>query len=195
MGGPNIHPTGFWAGATAHLHHGWSPPLAAWIATYLRGQEDVPVHDFGCGLGNYSCVLADAGFDRVTGYEGEVPVRAAFDHILARNLTEPLNVPYKGNVVCLEVAEHIPAFYEDTLLATITNAVEHGRSLVLSWAVRGQGGDGHVNCRNNDEVVALVSRRGMALDEGATKAARASVTPEGGCPWFRNTLLIFKRVS
>ena len=194
VSGPTIHPHGYWAAADAHVGHGWSPALASWIRGFLRGQEAVPVHDFGCGLGHYARTLSDAGFRNVTGYEGEPPARAVFDRIVAHDLTEALDVPVKGNVVCLEVAEHVPVFHEDTLLATITNAVEPGRSLILSWAVRGQGGDGHVNCRNGDEVLALVSRRCMVLDEGATRAARAVIT-DGCCPWFRHTVMVFARTT
>jgi SAM-dependent methyltransferase len=190
--GPTIAPTGFWAGSDAHLHHMWSPTLAAWIAEDLKGQELAPVYDFGCGMGHYMRFLRERGFQFVTGVEGDPPERAVCPGIVKHDLTQPYEVGEKGNVVCLEVAEHVPAFYEDTLLATITNAVEPGRSLILSWAVRGQGGDGHVNCRDNREVVHLICRRDFVWDEGASLAARAVVTD---LEWFRNTVLIFRRAG
>ena len=185
---PTIAPTGYWAGNTAHLHHMWSPPLAAWIAEHLHGQEYMPLYDLGCGLGSYMAALRDRGFREVTGFEGEVPAHAACDNIVTQDLTLPFRVGAPGNVICLEVAEHVPAEFEDVLLDNVANAC--ARSLVLSWAVRGQGGDGHVNCRNNDEATERICRRGFTLLEAETRAARGVITD---LPWFRDTLLVFAR--
>ena len=185
---PSIAPTGYWGGATAHLYHAWSPSLAEWIALYLRGQEDVPVYDFGCGMGSYMRHLRAAGFRRVVGFEGEVPLRPDCDGIMAQDLTLPFRAGAPGNALCLEVAEHVPAEFEDVLLDNV--AAGCGASLILSWAVRGQGGDGHVNCRDNEEVVERLSRRGLRLLPTDTLSARSVIVD---LQWFRNTLLVFRR--
>jgi len=50
----------------------------------------------------------------------------------------------------LEVAEHIPKHLEERFTQTVHRHVKIGGYLMLSWAVEGQGGLGHVNCRNNE---------------------------------------------
>ena len=60
-------------------------------------------------------------------------------------------------VLSLEVAEHIPAQFEETF---IDNLVRHAcRGLVLSWG--NQAGEGHVNLRPRHEVEALFAARGF----------------------------------
>ena len=189
--GPVILPTGYWAGETAHLHHTCSLPLAAWIADHLRGQEDVPVYDFGCGTGAYMKALRGRGFRRVTGFEGEVPAHAACDGIAPQDLTRPFHAGPPGHVICLEVAEHVPAAFEDVLLENVANAC--AGSLILSWAVRGQGGDGHVHCLDNHEAVERIVRRGFQLLEAETKSARLAAKASLDMPWFTGTLLVFSR--
>jgi hypothetical protein len=56
--------------------------------------------------------------------------------------------------------------------------------------VRGQGGDGHVNCRDNEEVVELLRARGFRYLLRPSAQARAVITD---LPWFRNTILVFAR--
>ena len=63
--------------------------------------------------------------------------------------------------VCIEVAEHIAREAEDTFLANLARHVDH---LVISWAVEGQGGTGHVNCRDPPDAAAALRRHGFALD-------------------------------
>ena len=186
MSGPTIAPTGFWRAEGVRKHHMTSQPLAEWIAVYLRGQEATPVYDFGCGIGAYLALLRSRGFVNTTGFEGDPPhdgQHAAVQH----DLTEPFTVPIPGNVLCLEVGEHVPATYEDVLLDTITRAVRG--TLILSWAVRGQGGDGHVNCLDNVEVIGRVCSRGLRYLAGRSVGARACAD----LPWFKNTLMVFER--
>lgn len=184
---PLIAPTGFWYGPEAAAHHACDKGLAEWLAGYLDPKRQV--YDFGCGLGTYLAVLRDHGFRFLVGYDGAVLPRRDFGTVLPQDLTQPFRV-VPGDVVCLEVAEHVPAEFESTLLDNICGAVEPGGKLVLSWAVRGQGGAGHVNCRNNDEVLSLIHARGFDIDNTATLAARAAVS---NLDWFRNTLMVFTK--
>lgn len=188
--GPAISPTGFWRGADAHKHHSCSAPLARWIAEYLSHRKGQRLYDIGCGTGTYLRILGDHGFTNLVGYEGDPPAYPEVGWIRKHDLTTPLTVT-PGNVVCLEVAEHIPPQFEDTFLENLADACEDGANLILSWAVRGQGGDGHVNCRDNHEVMEIMGERGFKLLAEETSAARGVITE---LPWFRDTLFVFRKV-
>lgn len=181
---PAIHPHGYWGRDNAHHAHMSDEGIADWLPSFLdRSQR---THDLGCGLGTYLRALHRAGFESLTGYEGDPPAVRDWAAIVRHDLTVPLDVP-RGNVICLEVAEHVPAEHEAQLLDNIDRACS-GR-LALSWAVRGQGGDGHTNCRDNGEVLELFRARGFYLDIEATSRARAAAK----LPWFPNTVLALRR--
>jgi len=63
----------------------------------------------------YLKYLKNKGFVDLTGYEGEVS-NQEFSNILKQDLSEVFNVNKKGNVICLEVGEHIPKQYKDVFL-------------------------------------------------------------------------------
>lgn len=184
-----VHPHGFWSRDVQAADHTCSKHLAAWLATYLDRSRRT--YDFGCGRGSYLLALAGAGFNPadLIGYEGDPPAVRDWGIVKPHDLTQPLMVYPSGNVICLEVAEHVPAEYESTLLDTL-DAACHDR-LVLSWARRGQGGTGHVNCRDEEEVVPRLERYGFRLDAPATAKARS----EGGqdLEWFLRTVMCFRR--
>lgn len=185
---PAISSTGYWTGPNVSAHHAVDPGLAKWIAGYLdKGRL---VRDLGCGTGGYLKVLADAGFTALVGYDGEVPRQRLFGNVQQCDLTAKHDWVCPNDAIFLEVAEHVPAQYESVLLDNVAGAVGAYGRLVMSWAVRGQAGHGHVNCRNNSEVIPLMAERGFELDGAATEAARKSVTT---LPWFKNTLLVFRR--
>ena len=95
-----------------------------------------------------------------------------------------------GVVISLEVGEHIPAEYMNTYISNITNPCNS--FLITSWAIKGQEGFGHVNCLDNHEVIPLIESRGFKLMEKETEEVRSIDLTEA--PWFKNTLLIFKKV-
>ena len=183
-----ISKTGFWSKEDAHIHHVHSKPLSQWIANYLPKNERV--FDLGCGLGNYLLDLQKAGFKDLVGLEGQVPDKRVFDNIWQHDLTTPIpnGSINKGNIICLEVMEHIPAELTERVLRNIDNICLN--YLVFSWAIRGQDGVGHVNCLNNDEVINMMEKRGYYFLEQKTEEARSVI--DDSTPWFRNTLLIFK---
>ncbi|MBV8720624.1 MAG: hypothetical protein JO277_00650, partial [Candidatus Eremiobacteraeota bacterium] len=188
-----ISHTGFWSGELRPDDYGWSRELAAWIVGFLADTPlDAPIYDFGCGAGTYLRALADAGHINLCGFEGE-PLPLAYrlhPAIEQRDLTVPFSVP-PGTIVCLEVGEHIPAEYEHQLLDNLANNCAD--RLILSWAVPGQGGTGHVNCKSNDEIIRSLATRGFEHVDSWTAAARSVVPPNSSTPWFRETLLLFRR--
>lgn len=186
-----ISPTGYWEGDKAHIHHAHSKELAEYISDLLAGTENDPVYDLGCGQGFYLKHLEDNGFKYLLGFEGDPPVQKMFTNIIKHDLTQDLDIPVPGNVICLEVLEHIPAEYEEEVVHNVAYAVGLGCMLILSWAVEGQEGYGHVNCRNNDYVIERFEKKGLKYMPYLSKAARESVGDN--TPWFRNTIMIFKR--
>ena len=178
--------TGYWKSEISEVHE-CSLELAKWISEFLP--KDKLIHDFGCGNGNYLKYLKDNYFEKLIGYEGEIPNSKVFDNIIQQNLTDEFKVE-KGNVICLEVGEHIPKEYQDVFLNNICNACND--KLILSWAIRGQTGLLHVNCLNYDEVKPLIEMRGFKLLEKESLNSRACIN--FSCDWFKNTLYIFQKI-
>ena len=184
-----IAETGYWNGETAHIHHVHCKELSKWICEFLKDKQS-QVYDFGCGLGNYLTDLKNVGFEKLIGFEGEIPLEKTFTEIVQFDLTKPFMFHIKGNVISLEVGEHIPKEFMDVYLDNITNACNG--YLITSWAIRGQAGFGHVNCLDNHEIIPLIEKRGFKLMEKETEEVRNIDLSEA--PWFKNTLFIFKKI-
>lgn len=196
-----ISNTGAWEGDDVHMHHGYSKPLVKWIADYLKDEKSKPLYDFGCGIGHYLQQFEIAGFEKLTGYEANIPNHNVFKNIKKRDLTLPFSVPEKGNCLFLEVAEHIPVQFEKVMLNNIINACDG--KIIMSWAIRGQGGYGHINCLNNDEVIERFTKYGAKYLEEDTNSARGVIDSVkndwqpgilgADLPWFKTTILIFAK--
>ncbi|XP_069195069.1 uncharacterized protein [Procambarus clarkii] len=90
-------------------------------------------------------------------------------------------------VMSLEVGEHIPESGEKNFL---DNLVKHACvGVVLSWAVPGQGGHSHVNCRSNDYVRKEMAAQGLESDKLAEVKLRKNVDQ---LTYFMNTLMVFR---
>lgn len=183
--------TGYWE-SNEQLYHTCCFALCDWIAEFLKDQKDKQIYDMGCGLGQYCERLSKAGFTKLMGFEGSTHKHNVFDNIKQQDLTVPFVLSEKGNVIFLEVAEHIPALFENTMLTNVTNACDD--KLIMSWAVRGQPGNGHVNCLNNDEAIAKVTAKGFIYLPNESADVRSRILENDACPWFRNTTLIFKKL-
>lgn len=183
-----IQKTGYWDKNLAKKHHAHSANLSKWMATFL--DKNKPTYDFGCGIGSYIRDLQNEGFADLTGFEGDVPDNKVFGNIQQLDLSVPFNFNKKGNVIFLEVGEHIPAEYQNIVLDNVCNACDS--KLVLSWAVRGQGGTGHVNELDNYEVIPEVQKRGFKFLPDKTKEVR-SLFLDDPCPWFHGSIMVFER--
>ena len=187
-----IAKTGYWNGETAHLHHVHCKELSKWICEFLKKNwsANLPILDFGMGLGNYLKDLKDNGFNKLYGFEGNIPKKAVFlDNVYEEDFTKPIYFTYEGVVISLEVGEHIPKKGMNVYLDNITKHCS--KYLITSWAVRGQPGFGHVNCLDNHEIIPLIEKRGFTYLKEESESARNVI--KDNTWWFKNTILIFKK--
>lgn len=166
-----------------------SPGLATALGNLLP--IDTPVLDLGCSRGSYLAYLAGLGY-RCCGVEGTRGISeiAEFAPIVEADLSQPLALDWpRSSVICLEVGEHLAPESEGQLLENIDRYCESW--LILSWAIPGQPGHGHNNCRPNTYIYDQVTRRGFDFQPRDTFVLRDAADDQ--TPWFKNTLFVFRR--
>lgn len=191
----SIDSSGCWYSPTL-VGHWFDERLAVGISKLFHYMDVREVGDFGCGPGWYVAYWRKQGYD-ADGYDGnpytEKLSATFFDdgyYCQCADLTEELEADGMFDaIVSLEVGEHIPQDWESTFIRNLTrNARNH---IILSWAVEGQAGDGHVNCHSNDFVISRMRQYGFVLNKPTTHYLR-----ECAClPWFKQTLLCFDRLE
>ncbi len=182
-----MNQTGVWDNEEKISGHRHSENLARAIVTILMERQDEPVYDLGCGDGYYTGYFHSFNID-CTGFDGNPANLKPDDRIIKQDLTEPLKLNKKGAVICLEVAEHIPVQFENQVLDNIANNCSV--KAIISWAVPGQGGLGHVNERENYYVIGRMQDKGFKMNFQETIFLRSAVEKDE-CHWFKNTLLVF----
>ena len=181
-----ISNTGSWHRDTLNGYF-YDSGLSEAIANYLKEKDAKSVYDLGCGGGKYTRSLIDKGFD-CSGYDGNPYTKDITEGLCGvLDLSEEHDLEVRDYVVCLEVAEHLPEQFESTLINNIHNS--NSKGVVLSWAVEGQGGEGHVNCRNNDYVENIFLGLGYTQNKGAQKTLREA----SSLSWFKNTIMVFEK--
>ena len=105
------------------------------------------VVDVGCALGTWLKVFERHGVVDYAGVDGEWVNRELLDienaRFVAADLSVPLRMPRRFDLVlCLEVAEHLPATSASTLVESLTGL---GDIILFSAAVPSQTGPGHIN--------------------------------------------------
>jgi len=185
-----ISETGFWKieGAKFDQEHIYDPRLSAAIMVLANSKGVKATYDFGCGHGSYTADFIDSGI-KCTGYDGN-PITSNIADCSVQDLTDPKwQIEPVEFLLCIEVCEHVPQSYEKQLLDTITRHVAPKGTVVISWAVPGQGGLGHVNCQTNKYVIETFKRLGFLYNEEESEFLRKASKE----PWFKNTLLFFQR--
>ena len=188
-GDVSIANTGFWV-SDKKIGHVKCESLCNWIAEFLKEDKEKHLYDFGCGNGHYLKSLNEHGFSKLTGFEGNIPQQKEFINIQKQDLTIPFSLPEKGNCLFLEVAEHVPSCFEENLLKNVIGACDG--KLIMSWAIRGQPGWGHVNCLDNHEVITKLEDLGMKFLQKETETVRSSIPTGDVCWWFKSTTLVFE---
>ena len=146
--------------------------------------------DFGCGMGNYVKTFQENNINAI-GFDGNPNTPE-----LTNNLCKVLDLSVAKQfdesfdwVISLEVGEHLPRQFEDIFIYNLHNNNKHG--IVLSWAVKGQGGHGHFNEQNNDYIKSKICNLGYINDIASEKTLRS----DSSVYWFKNTIMVFRKLA
>lgn len=151
------------------------------------------VVDFGCGQGAWLRAWMDQGVSDVQGLDGTyIDARTMLvpeQRFQGTDLTQPCTLGRRYALAqSLEVAEHIPEAAAATLIASLVRAAP---MVLFSAAVRGQGGESHVNEQPLEYWRALFSRHDFLPFDFLRPAIHDIGAIE---PWYRyNTLLYVSR--
>lgn len=181
-------PHGSWTLPNCSNQYYLDSGVAAFYGELMAGQSVV---ELGAGCGCYSYQLEnDFKVKSVQAFDGVANIANLTDNLvttkdLATDIS--LEIPLHDWTICTEVGEHIPNEYEDTVFKNIVANVKRG--VILSWAVPGQNGDGHVNCQTNEYVIKKMESHGFKLDTEKTKRLRAVAILH----WFKDTMMAFMK--
>ncbi len=185
-----IDPRGYWIGKEAFHYHIYDRELGLGLVDFFNDEKAQLIVDFGCGLGDYVKTLKNAGFN-VIGYDGNPDTFALSGGVASvMDLSAPFDLGERFDwVVSLEVGEHLPAQYETIF---VENLIRHcKKGILLSWAVKNQGGCGHFNEQNNDYIKEKMAQYGFINDLEAERKLREV----SSLPWFKDTIMVFRKAS
>jgi len=149
-------------------------PQAVRLSEYIKLYVNCSIFlDFGCSTGLYlNEIQKRLPNIEAIGFEfSEDAVR----HALCKNvkqfdLTQPILREKKDNTftlgLCLEVLEHIDDSNWKPVLDNITKLSD---IIIFSAAIPGQGGTGHINCRNKIDWIRRFYSLGWVIDLDHTK--------------------------
>ena len=179
-----INKNGFWE-TEDNTGHCFDQPLCEVIKNITKNKS---LLDLGCGTGAYTKELQST-CTSAKGYDGNPNTPKISNGLCGvADLTKKQNFDKVDWVLSLEVGEHVPKESEDILLDNICSHSTKG--VILSWAVPGQPGDGHINCQSNEYVVNKMLSKGFAIDWDLSFKLRENAT----LWWFKNTVMCFKKL-
>jgi len=105
------------------------------------------VLDLGCGVGTWLAVFLEHKVEDVVGVDGDYVDPSEMmippSRFVAADLAHRVELGRQFDlVISLEVAEHLPASSSESFVETLTT---HGKVVLFSAAVPGQGGTNHIN--------------------------------------------------
>jgi len=183
--------TGIWHIADKDTpEHQFDFSLAVALVEVLKFFQVKSVADLGCGLGTYCEFFRSAGFNPVMGFDGNPhTAKLTDDWCEVLDLSEPVCLGWFDAILSIEVGEHIPAEREQIFIDNLTNSTDN--VLILSWAVPGQGGLGHVNCRENEYIIEQIEKRGFIHHPDFSTRLREIAE----LSWFKHTIMVFNKKS
>jgi tryptophanyl-tRNA synthetase len=173
---------GGWKEEDAIKEHAFSLELAYHLWKIIGTNRDA--YDFGAGPGFYTQFLRMRGLSVVAIDSGETE-NVSLTNVFNRNILTFNDRPLHA-VLCLEVGEHVPVESEQLLIDQICKHATD--QIILSWAIPGQLGFGHVNCRDNAYIIKQMKQRGWAIDIEQSDYLRQRCS---GATWFQDTLMVF----
>jgi len=183
----NISIDRFGAWNTSHndMHH-IDESLCNSLISFLS-KNNYSVYDFGCGYGEYIKKFKDNSII-CKGYDGNKEIKTKSNGLCEQlNLAEKFKMDKLDVVMSLEVGEHIPKEYEDVFIENLHN--HNSKYIILSWAIEGQFGLGHVNEKSNNYIKDKIIKLGYENDIVLENELRKSST----FAWFKNTIMVFRK--
>lgn len=167
-------------------NHCYDPTLNSNLLYLLKGRS---VLDLGCGNGSYLHNLKEVCPNAI-GYDGNPHTETLSNGIgFVSDISVMQDYGMYDWVISFEVGEHIPVQFESNY---INNLCKHAREgIILSWAIEGQPGEGHINCRNNQYVIEEIYKRGFLCD--LIKSSMLRMNSESW--WFKTNLLVFYKIN
>lgn len=183
-----INENGFWEGLEAKNQHCYDKKLSEELLNFFKNEKIESVCDLGCGMGNYVKHFKENGLN-ASGFDGNPNTLELTNNICSvLDLSKPIKFEKSYSwILSLEVGEHLPKKFEDIFINNLHNNNING--IVLSWAIKGQGGVGHFNEQNNDYIKKKICDLGYFNDIDAEENLRSKSTLR----WFKNTIMIFRK--
>jgi hypothetical protein len=178
-----IHSHGYWLDKEDMEGHRFDLPLAEAVLELVKYKVG-GIIDIGCGNGSYTKHFLENDLFCM-GYDGS-PLTTEITNGMCfiTDFSKPQYDLKFDLAFCLEVGEHIPKEYESIFIDNICRASNY---VIMSWAVIGQGGNGHVNCQSNEYIISEFKKRGYEYDEAGSMFLRMKST----LGWFKHTILVF----
>ena len=184
----SIHANGYWEGLEASCQHVYDSNLGDSLTSFFKNENVKSLVDFGCGMGNYVKTFQKNNINAI-GFDGNPNTPELTNNlckVLDLSVPKTFDEPFDW-VMSLEVGEHLPQKFEDIFIHNLHNNNKCG--IVLSWAVKGQGGHGHFNEQNNDYIKSKICELGYSNDINSENELRRHST----LSWFKNTIMVFRK--
>ena len=165
----------------------WAKRLAEWIKSELK---PVNVLDIGCGPGTYVQALRNINVE-TSGLDIDDRVHGK-EHLKYQSLFD-ITDEKSDTVICMEVAEHIESEREDEVVEKVVSTVE--KNLIWTAAAIGQGGIGHINCKNKEDWAEKITKAGLVRNLEKEKQLVEYARQGYHMGWFVNNILYFERPS
>lgn len=148
------------------------------------------VVDVGCGDGTWLSVFQAHGVGTILGIDGDYVDRTDLqiprECFTAANLQQPLTLDRTFDlVVSLEVAEHLPGYYADQFVASLSQL---GDVVLFSAAIPHQGGTFHVNEQWPSYWVDRFEKQGYVAIDALRELIWENPQVE---PWYAQNCLVF----
>lgn len=172
-----------------------STPSAAMIVGWLcEMAQPKSVLDVGCGQGTWLNAFSKVGVQELMGIDGDYVDTSRLmiptESFRAADLAAPFALNRTFDlVICLEVAEHLPALSADTIVSSIA---VHSDAVLFSAAVPNQIGTHHVNEQWPQYWVERFAVHGYQVRDVVRPAIW---NEERVAPWYRQNILLFTRGS
>jgi len=185
----SINKNGYWQGLEASSMHKYDSPLGDALVNFIKNENINTIIDFGCGMGTYVKNFRKNNINAF-GVDGNPKTPELTNNICkVLDLSVPLQFDNIFDwVMSLEVGEHLPKKFENIFINNLHNNNRYG--IILSWAIKGQGGHGHFNEQNNDYIKTKICNLGYINDIESENVLREKST----LSWFKNTIMVFRKI-